>query len=98
MAAWFVLAHQPSGRYGVPVPTVHREAGFVFYFYSEEGNEPPHVHVDKGDGTAKFWLDPVRLVWAESLKVSELRKAIRIVEREQANLLARWHEIHARES
>lgn len=39
---------------GVRVPTVHREAGYVFYFYAEEGIEPPHVHVDKGDGTAKL--------------------------------------------
>jgi len=87
--AGLVLAEEPAGRYGLAVPTVHREAGFAFYFYSEEGNEPPHVHADKGDGTAKFWLEPVRLDWAESLKVSELRKAMRIVEREQANLLAK---------
>ena len=80
------------------MPTVHREAGFAFYFYSEEGNEPPHVHADKGDGTAKFWLDPVRLASTEGLKVSELRKAMRIVQREQASLLASWNEFHARES
>jgi hypothetical protein len=80
------------------VPTVHRQAGIVFYFYSEEGNEPPHVHADRGDGTAKFWLDSVRLAWAEGLKVSELRRALRIVEREQTNPLAKWNEFHARES
>jgi hypothetical protein len=80
------------------VPTVHREAGIVFYFYSEEGNEPPHVHADRGDGTAKFWLDPVWLAWAEGLKVSELRRALRIVEREQTNPLGKWNEFHARES
>lgn len=80
------------------VPTVHREAGFVFYFYAEEGNEPPHVHVDKGGGTAKVWLETVRLVWAEDLKVSEVRKALNIVERQRANLLEKWNEFHARES
>lgn len=41
-------------RYSSSMPTVHREAGYVFYFYAEEGIEPPHVHVDKGDGTAKL--------------------------------------------
>lgn len=56
------------------------------------------MHVDRGDGTAKFWLEPVRRAWAEGLKVSERRKAIRIVEREQANLVAKWNEFHARES
>ena len=27
-----------------------------FFFYSNEGSEPPHVHVESGDGTAKLWL------------------------------------------
>ena len=29
------------------MPTIHRQNGFRFYFYSHEPNEPPHVHVDK---------------------------------------------------
>ena len=80
------------------MPTVHREAGYVFYFYAEEGNEPPHVHVDKGDGTAKLWLRPVRLARTEGLKVSELRQIIRIVERQQEMLLSEWNEFFERES
>ena len=28
------------------MPTVLRIAGYRFYFYSHEPNEPPHVHVD----------------------------------------------------
>ncbi|HOD81052.1 MAG TPA: DUF4160 domain-containing protein [Phycisphaerae bacterium] len=79
------------------MPTVHREAGFVFYFYSEEGTEPPHVHVDKGDGTAKLWLRPVRLAWTEGLKVGEVRQALRIARRRQARLLEGWNEFFARE-
>jgi len=31
------------------------------YFCSHEPNEPPHVHVDRDDQSAKFWLDPVAL-------------------------------------
>ena len=26
-------------------------------FYSNEGNEPPHVHCRKGDSECKYWLD-----------------------------------------
>ncbi len=80
------------------MPTVHREAGYVFYFYAEEGTEPPHVHVDKGDGTAKLWLDPVRLAWTEGLKMSELRHVLRIAEHRQAQLLELWHEFFERKS
>jgi hypothetical protein len=38
-------------------PTIFREAGFRFYFFSRE--EPRmHVHVQCADGEAKFWLEP----------------------------------------
>jgi len=80
----------------VPVPTVHREAGCPFYFYAEEGTEPPHVHVDKAGGTAKFWLRPVRLARAEGLKVQEIRQMLKIVQREQENLLEKWNEFFER--
>ena len=78
------------------MPTVHREAGYVFYFYAEEGVEPPHVHVDKGDGTAKLWLDPVRLAWTEGLKMSELKHILRIAGHRQAKLLEQWNEFFER--
>jgi len=39
-------------------PTVFRERGYRFYFFSRE--EPRiHVHVQHSDGEAKFWLDPI---------------------------------------
>ncbi|HET6238742.1 MAG TPA: DUF4160 domain-containing protein [Acetobacteraceae bacterium] len=43
------------------MPTVLRVDGFRFYFYSLEGNEPPHVHIEYGDSLAKYWLVPVEL-------------------------------------
>lgn len=70
----------------------------MFYFYAEEGTEPPHVHVDKGEGTAKFWLEPVRLARADGLKVGEIRHAMRIAERQQTKLLEAWNEFFQRES
>ncbi len=41
------------------MPTVLRLLGFRFFFYSEEGNEPPHIHVEKGSARGKYWTDPV---------------------------------------
>lgn len=32
--------------------------GYQFRFYSNENDESPHVHVTKGDGNAKIWLEP----------------------------------------
>jgi len=43
------------------MPTVLRHLGFRVFFYSREGTEPMHIHVEKGDNVAKFWLEPVEL-------------------------------------
>jgi hypothetical protein len=46
------------------MPVVVRVAGFRLFFYANEGQprEPVHVHVERGDGEAKFWINPeVRL-------------------------------------
>jgi len=69
----------------------------VFFFYAEEGAEPPHVHVDKGNGTVKLWLRPLRLARVDDLKVSEVRQILRIAERNQAKLLEQWNEFFDRE-
>ncbi len=41
------------------VPTVLRTGPYRVYFHSHEPNEPPHVHVDRDDLSAKFWLQPI---------------------------------------
>jgi len=43
----------------VSMPTVLRSGPYRFYFYSYDCSEPRHVHVDKENKSAKFWLDPV---------------------------------------
>ena len=35
-------------------PTVLREGPYRFYFSGHEPNEPPHVHVDRDDQSAKL--------------------------------------------
>jgi len=54
----------------------NRIEGFAFYFFSNENNEPMHVHVRKGDGMAKFWIEPSVLLADENgrMKVQELRR------------------------
>jgi hypothetical protein len=36
------------------MPTVLRVSGCRFFFYSLEGSEPSHIHVEHGDNVAKF--------------------------------------------
>ena len=38
-------------------PTVFKERGYRFFFFSRE-EERPRVHVNSAEGEAKFWLEP----------------------------------------
>jgi hypothetical protein len=55
------------------MPAVLRVRGFRFYFYANEGSEPPHIHVDKGGATAKLWLSPVRWEKTEGFNQAQRR-------------------------
>ncbi len=39
------------------MPTILFVMGWRFFFYSNEGNEPIHIHCRKGGREAKYWLD-----------------------------------------
>ena len=56
------------------MPTVLRVKGFRFFFFSNEGNEPSHIHVESGDKYAKFWLKPITLARAIGFSGYELTK------------------------
>jgi hypothetical protein len=74
------------------MPTVLRHGPYRFHFWSADRAEPPHVHVERDRATAKFWLNPVRLVTSRNFKETELRKVRRIVEEHEQEFLRRWNE------
>lgn len=74
------------------VPTVLRVVGFRFFFFSNEGTEPPPVHVEAGDGYAKFWLEPVELVYSVGLGARELRQVRLLVIAHRDEFRERWNE------
>jgi hypothetical protein len=73
------------------MPTVLRIGPYRFYFYSHEPNEPPHVHVDKDDLTAKFWLKKVALADNMGFRQKELNALEEIVSKHQQQLLDEWY-------
>jgi hypothetical protein len=73
------------------MPTVLRIGAYRFYFYSHEPNEPPHVHIDRDDSSAKFWLEKVSLAKNIGFSAKELRKLEALVQEYQAELLEAWH-------
>jgi hypothetical protein len=73
------------------MPVVLRSGPYRFYFYSHEPNEPPHVHVDRDDLSAKFWLNPVGLARNLGFNARELLRIERVVAENQTQLLEAWH-------
>jgi hypothetical protein len=73
------------------MPTVLRSGPYRFYFYSHEPNEPPHVHVDRDDLSAKFWLEPVALAANFGFNARELTRLQGIVSANREALLEAWH-------
>ena len=74
------------------MPTVFRSGAYRFFFYSADGVEPPHVHVERGRAHAKFWLQPVRLQESQGFRPQELNRIAGLVENNVASILREWHE------
>lgn len=75
------------------MPEVFREDGFVFFFYSNEGNEPMHVHIRKAGGYAKFWLSPIELDSSKGMKSSDLMKAESLIVSNFEKIKERWCDV-----
>ena len=74
------------------MPTVLRHGPYRFFFYAGDADEPPHVHVERDDNKAKFWLDPVRLQNSGGFGRTEINRIQRLVEENREDLLRSWHE------
>ncbi len=74
------------------MPNVLKSGTYRFYFYSHEANEPPHVHVDRDNLSAKFWLEPVSLAQNLGFRPKELRQVQEIVEQNQQRFVEAWNE------
>ncbi len=74
------------------MPTVLRVNGHRFFFYSNEGNEPPHIHVQKAEKYAKFWLQPIRVAESSDYTSKELHHIQEIITEHLQLLLEAWHD------
>ncbi|MCW2314480.1 DUF4160 domain-containing protein [Rhodoferax antarcticus] len=77
------------------MPTVLRILGFRFHFYSDEGSEPPHIHVESGDSECKCWLSPVALAKNRGMSAVAIRKVERLVYENQAFLLEKYNDFQS---
>jgi hypothetical protein len=71
-------------------PTIFRENGFRFFFFSREETRM-HVHVICADGEAKYWLEPgIELAKNFHLSQSQLNKIMQLVEEHLNGLKNAW--------
>ena len=78
------------------MPAVLRVKGYRFFFFSLEGHEPPHIHVEQAERCAKFWLNPVSLVKSRGFRGGELSEIQKMVEEQRDALLEKWNEHFSR--
>jgi hypothetical protein len=74
------------------LPTVLRSGPYRFFFYSNEGGEPAHIHVQRDDQLAKFWVQTVALAASTGFPAHELRKLEGMVRDKQQRFLEAWDE------
>ena len=67
--------------------------GLRFFFYSNENNEPVHVHITKGNAAAKVWLEPIiQPAYLYGFTKSEEKLIGEIVEANHAAFKSKWYE------
>lgn len=75
-------------------PTIFREEGFRFFFFSRAREESRlHVHVHHAEGEAKFWLEPqIELAQNYGLNDPQIRAAELLIRKHEHDIRAAWRE------
>lgn len=74
------------------MPEVLRVHDFRFFFFSREGQEPRHIHVEQAERYAKFWLEPIELAETRGFRGAELREIHSIIAQNLQKFIVAWDE------
>jgi len=74
------------------MPTIFKIGPYRFFFWSNDRFEPIHVHVERENFIAKFWIDPVRLQESGGFSRNELLKIQKMVEENAIRITEAWNE------
>ncbi|MBV9008138.1 MAG: DUF4160 domain-containing protein [Verrucomicrobia bacterium] len=78
------------------MPTILRTGPYRLFCYSSDQHEPAHVHVERDDKKAKYWLKPIILQSSVGFARQELIDISRLLERNQELLFKSWNDYFAR--
>jgi diadenosine tetraphosphate (Ap4A) HIT family hydrolase len=73
-------------------PTVFKENGYRFFFFSREESRM-HIHIVSGDGEAKFWLEPqIELAKNYQYTRKQLKEIESLLEEHYNELISAWQQ------
>ena len=73
------------------MPTIPRKGAYRFFFYAGDREKPIHMHVERDDNVAKFWLEPIRLQSSGGFSRAEISRIQRMVETHAETLKEAWN-------
>lgn len=73
------------------MPTLLRFGPWRFFFYSEEGDEPAHVHVEEGNKAAKVWLHNCEFARSRNFRGHELSTIRKMVATHKQEFMEAWN-------
>ena len=80
------------------MPTVLLILGWRFYFFSNENNEPIHIHVSKAEMEGKFWLDEnsfeITEAFTHNMSPRDKREIRKIIFEHFDYIIEQWKQFH----
>ena len=73
------------------MPTILRKGPYRFFFYAGDRDEPVHIHIERDDKVAKFWLEPIRLYTSGGFSRAEIGRIQGLVQLHANQLMEAWH-------
>jgi hypothetical protein len=73
------------------MPTLLREDGYRFFFFSDE-HLPKHIHIEKSDKYMRIEIETLKVTDNYRMTSKEIRQVIGIVEKHKQDFLEAWDE------
>lgn len=77
------------------MPTVLYLRGWRLHFYSNEGNEPIHIHAQRGDAECKYWLKvetyDIEEAYSYNLTKRDAREIRKLILQNLDEIVEAWH-------
>jgi len=77
------------------MPTILKTYGLRFFFFSNEPVDLPHIHVEKNNAYAKYYLSPIEHAVSYAFSAKELSQIRALVQQYQTLFLTKWNELNS---